>query len=703
MAFSSRQKLLRVVVSLALFYGTLTFVLPRSGDSSQVVHASCAPIRACDEAVGAAKPLFNPHAPHVEFAHHKLIQSYRVPKLELEPEYITEFTGLKVKFEWDCTPGKDSEGFSYFAVVPSRRFKCQEHTKAVLEGVKSYVPDLPIADDEYSQWVSIMESFSEAPLGSTYVYVELGARWGTWVARAATVIRELRPDLNFRGWAVEASDVYVSNMMHTLSKNDLVNSVKVEHSMATPALLTKFLTQVEYVDILDSDIQGAEFDLFADEVVFNLLKTKVRRLQIGTHDNSKHANLRARLENHGWMCVEDDVGRTTDACDSLISEDKYEEAVHVNCTVNSGIGPLYIRDGALSMMNTHLERVLKSQRRDASLVARTPDLRRLPPVASQTTNLITNALPPASIIMGKSIEPNSESSEERWKIMHVYVGKTSSVASKNLWQSFSQSKQDSIVKAMVPRSGYFIDLAANDWQKDSNTYSLETFENWNGLCIEPNEVYWSGLLRRKCVLVSAVISGKADELVQFASTKGGLGGIVATNMDNAHETSNLKEFSTTTIDAIFTKYHVPKIIDYMSLDIEGAESVVFPLLPFETYKIYIFTIERPKDDVRSVLRAQNYVEVGVLGDYGDTMFLHTDTPNFKEVLRIGQLEVTMQQRQINRDTTEKDSSDADLRPIRVNNIAMGVRCPYTLLDKCGRALPAWDTPYQEIISMSKNQ
>jgi len=97
------------------------------------------------------------------------------------------------------------------------------------------------------------------------------------------------------------------------------------------------------------------------------------------------------------------------------------------------------------------------------------------------------------------------------------------------------------------------------------------------------------------------------------------------------------------------------------------------------------------------------VEVGVLGTFGDTMFLHTETPNFKEVLRIGQLEVTMQQRQIIRDVFNKDLSDADLRPIRVNNIAMGVRCPYTLLDKCGRALPAWDTPYEEIISMSKTQ
>ena len=103
------------------------------------------------------------------------------------------------------------------------------------------------------------------------------------------------------------------------------------------------------------------------------------------------------------------------------------------------------------------------------------------------------------------------------------------------------------------------------------------------------------------------------------------------------------------------------------------------------------------------MSAKKYVEDGVLGDYGDTMFLHTDTPNFKEVLRIGQLEVTMQQRQINRGALNKDLSDVDLRPIRVNNVAMGVRCPYTLLDKCGRALPAWDTPYEEIITMSKDQ
>ena len=40
--------------------------------------------------------------------------------------------------------------------------------------------------------------------------------------------------------------------------------------------------------------------------------------------------------------------------------------------------------------------------------------------------------------------------------------------------------------------GYFIDLAANDWQKDSNTYALEAFDDWNGLCVEPNDVYWSG-------------------------------------------------------------------------------------------------------------------------------------------------------------------------------------------------------------------
>ena len=182
-------------------------------------------------------------------------------------------------------------------------------------------------------------------------------------------------------------------------------------------------------------------------------------------------------------------------------------------------------------------------------------------------------------------------------------------------------------------------------------------------------------------------------MVQFASAKGGLGGIVAANMDNALEVNDLKEFRTTTIDSIFSTFNVPDVIDYLSLDIEGAESVVFPLLPLHTHAIHIMTIERPKEDVRKMLKVQKYVEVGIMGDYGDSMYLHSETPNFHDVLRVGQMEVMRQ----HGSPPSALSIDDDFTPIRHNNLAIGVRCPYHMLDLCGGDLVAWDASHEEIV------
>ena len=68
-----------------------------------------------------------------------------------------------MKHQWDCTNGADSEGFGYYDVVPSRRFKCREHADATREGRKTYTPELPIADDEYSQWYAIAEALESTP------------------------------------------------------------------------------------------------------------------------------------------------------------------------------------------------------------------------------------------------------------------------------------------------------------------------------------------------------------------------------------------------------------------------------------------------------------------------------------------------------------------------------------------------------------
>jgi len=183
------------------------------------------------------RALFNPHTPGRTFAHHPALSDFPIAEVPFDADYVTEFTRLRVKYQWDCTHGADSEGFGYYDVVPSRRFKCREHADASREGTKSYTPDLPIADDEYSQWYAIAEALESTPENAEFVYVELGARWGTWVSRAATLARTLRPDITFKGWAVESSEKYVSHIKHTLEKNHLRHLVTVSHALATPKLV----------------------------------------------------------------------------------------------------------------------------------------------------------------------------------------------------------------------------------------------------------------------------------------------------------------------------------------------------------------------------------------------------------------------------------------------------------------------------------
>jgi hypothetical protein len=74
---------------------------------------------------------------------------------------------------------------------------------------------------------------------------------------------------------------------------------------------------------------------------------------------------------------------------------------------------------------------------------------------------------------------------------------------------YAQAHQDEIVLALLnqKRKGYFIDLAANEARYISNTYALERYYDWTGLCIEANPQYWVSLARYRtnCQIVSAVV------------------------------------------------------------------------------------------------------------------------------------------------------------------------------------------------------
>jgi Methyltransferase FkbM domain len=222
-----------------------------------------------------------------------------------------------------------------------------------------------------------------------------------------------------------------------------------------------------------------------------------------------------------------------------------------------------------------------------------------------------------------------------WKDIHIFFGSAahlkdaSSIPTPyfhaNKW--FSQFRQDEIVSRLLSgkRGGYFIDLAANDPVRISNTYALETHFDWSGLCLEPNPVYWSGLSYRKCHVVGAVIGNqRMDEIYfRFPKDKAPQGGILGDQFDNKKD--NLNEGHsryTVTLLEIFDRFHVPTVIDYISLDIEGAEEWVMSSFPFSQYRFNVMTVERPSSTLSQILTINGYIQLKAIRRATETLWVH---------------------------------------------------------------------------------
>ena len=152
--------------------------------------------------------------------------------------------------------------------------------------------------------------------------------------------------------------------------------------------------------------------------------------------------------------------------------------------------------------------------------------------------------------------------------------------SKALRREFtSQVGQDRLVYNTLDKKkgGYFVDLAANHFVLLSNTFSLEQHHSWSGICIEPNPMYLYGLVtRRTCNVLVNPISDKADEHLTFR-LKHVYGGFVSPDMDNSNtnkQDGSDVTLTTATLTDTLDFFNAPHVIDYLSLDVEGAEYLV---------------------------------------------------------------------------------------------------------------------------------
>ena len=242
------------------------------------------------------------------------------------------------------------------------RTRCEFLTGAAISAVPVHTGE---PHEDYLEWVDLLESILAAK--EQYTMMELGAGYGRWTARAAALVRQLRP-MPFHMVAVEAEPRHYRWLRQHMSDNQidaasttLLQGAVSDHRenvlfyVASPAgevneaaawygqaitnpceavdalptvayedqevfqlrsgwksvkvpsfLLSDILPEANRIDLIDLDVQGEELKVIASSI--EELDRRVARLHIGTHSPEIEQGLRELLNQHGWKCTTDYAG-----------------------------------------------------------------------------------------------------------------------------------------------------------------------------------------------------------------------------------------------------------------------------------------------------------------------------------------------------------------------------------------------------------
>lgn len=147
--------------------------------------------------------------------------------------------------------------------------------------------------------------------------------------------------------------------------------------------------------------------------------------------------------------------------------------------------------------------------------------------------------------------------------------------------------------------GSYLEIGVHDGQKGSNTAKLDNKYNWRGVCIDP---FMKNMGNRTCEQKFVALGSKNDDNVSFMLGEGlsGVEEFATSKKDNGMWAEKASTFKKTTVKMrkpkdVLETTNLPKVIDYMSLDVEGAEMDVLQSFPFDQYCVRFATIETNND------------------------------------------------------------------------------------------------------------
>lgn len=145
------------------------------------------------------------------------------------------------------------------------------------------------------------------------------------------------------------------------------------------------------------------------------------------------------------------------------------------------------------------------------------------------------------------------------------------------YHSQPATKQDEwLISRRGNASGYFVEVGAHNGLRHSNTLTLEQSFGWTGLLIEANPQLYAEMVKHRpaCKHVKAAI-GPAAQAEKFAlgDAYGGLMRYMTPQWLDGHaiHRSQIILVQTQPLAEVLFRSDCPATIDYLSLDVEGAE------------------------------------------------------------------------------------------------------------------------------------
>ena len=185
--------------------------------------------------------------------------------------------------------------------------------------------------------------------------------------------------------------------------------------------------------------------------------------------------------------------------------------------------------------------------------------------------------------------------------------------------------QNYILALLKEKNGYYIELGANDGITQSNTLYLEK-KGWRGILIEPSLNKFLDCTKNRSNLnkfyCNACVSTHYEKkyvdmtysnLMTVATKISSKNKSIATFLSNSNK--HLKPYEklleygarARTLDSILNDSKAPSTIDFLSLDVEGAEFEVLKGINFDNYKFKYILIETDQFVmIKEFLNSKNY-------------------------------------------------------------------------------------------------